>query len=148
MQVILLADVPKTGRKGDVLNVAEGYARNFLIPKGLAAEATKGKINELDRQNQLKAEQKQRTAEDARQLGRQLDGLRVAMTAKVGEAGKLFGAISGKDIADAVKAQHGFTIDKKKLLLDAPIKTLGAHEVAVKLHPQVQATITVAVTAE
>lgn len=148
MRVILLEDVKKTGKKGDLLNVAEGYARNFLIPRGLAVEATQGKINELDRQNQIKADKQKKASEDARQLGRRMEGLKVAMTARVGDAGKLFGAISSKDIADAVKKQHGLSVDKKKILLDAPIKTLGAHDVAVKLHPQVQVSIIVEVTAE
>ncbi len=148
MRVILLEDVKKTGKKGDVLNVAEGYARNFLLPRGLAVEATRGKINELDRQNQIKADKQKKAEEDARQLSRRMEGLKVAMTARVGEAGKLFGAISSKDIVDAVKKQHGFSVDKKKVLLDAPIKTLGAHDVAVKLHPQVQVNIIVEVTAE
>lgn len=147
MQVILLEDVKKLGAKGEVVNVAEGYARNFLIPRGLAAEATQGRMRELDRQRQHKAAQKKKLEEEARELGRRMDGLRVVMTARVGDAGKLFGAISNKDIAGALKQQHGLTVDKKKVVLDAPIKTLGEHEVTVKLHPAVQVSIVVEVAA-
>jgi len=148
MRVILLDDVKKLGQKGDVVNVAEGHARNFLIPRGLAAEATQGKINELDRQNQIKANKKKKAEDDARLLGQRMDGLKVTMSAKVGDAGKLFGAISSKDITDAVKKQHGLSVDKKKVLLESPIKTLGAHDVAVKLHPLVQVNIIIEVVAE
>lgn len=148
MRVILLEDVKKLGQKGDVVNVAEGHARNFLIPRGLAAEATQGKINELDRQNQIKANKKKKAEEDARLLGQRMDGLKVTMTAKVGDAGKLFGAISSKDIADAVKKQHGLSVDKKKVLLESPIKTLGVHDVAVKLHPLVNVSIMIEVVSE
>lgn len=148
MRVILLEDVKKLGQKGEVVNVAEGYARNFLIPRGLAAEATQGRMKELDRQKQLKAEQKKKAEEEARELGRRMDGMRVKMPARVGEAGKLFGAISSKDIAGAVKEQHGLAVDKKKVVLEAPIKTLGEHGVTVKLHPAVQVDIVVEVVAE
>lgn len=147
MQVILLQDVKKLGSKGDVVNVAEGYARNFLFPRGLAAEATKGKMKELDRQKQLKAEQKKRAEEEARSLGARMAGIKVLMPAKVGDAGRLFGAISSKDIAEALQKQHGLAVDKKKILLDAPIKTLGEHGVSIKLHPAVQVDIVVEVAA-
>ncbi|MFA7467331.1 MAG: 50S ribosomal protein L9 [Desulfotomaculaceae bacterium] len=148
MRIILLEDVKKLGQKGDVVNVAEGHARNFLIPRGLAAEATQGKINELDRQKQIKANKHKKAEDDARLLGQRMEGLKVTMTAKVGDAGKLFGAISSKDIVDAIKKQHGLNVDKKKVLLESPIKTLGVHDVAVKLHPLVHVNIMVEVVAK
>lgn len=147
MQVILLADVKKLGQKGEVVNVAEGYARNFLIPRGLATEATQRRMKDLDRQNQLQAQRKKKAEEEARELGRRMENIRVNMQARVG-AGKLFGAISNKDIAGAILKQHGLTVDKKKVLLDAPIKKLGEHDVKVKLHAKVQVNIVVEVTAE
>lgn len=148
MRVILLEDVKKLGQKGDVVNVADGYARNFLIPRGLAAEATQGRIKELDHMKKKQAEQKKKEEEDARSLGARMDGLKVDLSARVGDAGKLFGAISNKDIAEALKNQHGITVDKKKIVLDAPLKTLGEHNVVVKLHPVVQVQIVVNVSAQ
>ncbi|MBF7081394.1 50S ribosomal protein L9 [Desulfallas sp. Bu1-1] len=148
MQVILLEDVKKLGRKGDVVKVAEGYARNFLIPKGLAVEATKGKMKDLEHQQKIMNEQKKKIEEQARVLGRQMDGLKVTIQTRVGDAGKLFGAINNKDIAEALQKNHGLSVDKKKIVLKNPIKSLGEYPVTIKLHPAVQVQITVEVVAE
>lgn len=148
MQVILLEDVKKLGRKGDVVKVAEGYARNFLIPKGLAVEATKGKMKDLEHQQRILDEQKKKIEEQALALERQMDGLKVTIQTRVGDAGKLFGAINNKDIAEALQKQHGLSVDKKRIALKNPIKALGEYPVTVKLHPVVQVQIVVEVVAE
>lgn len=148
MQLILLADVKKLGKKGDVIKVAEGYARNFLIPKGLAVEATGGKLKNLEMQKQAISVQKKREEDKARELGSRIEGLKIIISTRVGEAGKLFGAIGNKDIAEALQKNHGLVVDKKKIILKNPIKALGEYPVVIKLHPAVQAQITVNVIAE
>ncbi|SFG90105.1 large subunit ribosomal protein L9 [Desulfotomaculum arcticum] len=148
MQLILLDDVKKLGKKGDVINVAEGYARNFLIPRGLAVEATGGKLKNLEMQKRAVNEQKKQAEDKARELGSKIEGLKIVISTRVGEAGKLFGAISNKDIADALQNNHGLVVDKKKIILKNPIKALGEYPVVLKLHPAVQAQITVNVVAE
>ena len=148
MQVILLNEVKKLGKKGDVINVAEGYARNFLIPRGLAIEATGGKLKNLEMQKRAMDDQKKKVEEKARELGAKIEGLNVVISTRVGEAGKLFGAINNKDIADNLQKKHGLDVDKKKIILKNPIKALGEYPVVIKLHPAVQVQITVNVIAE
>jgi len=148
MQVILLEDVKKLGDKGQVIKVAEGYARNYLIPKGLAVEASQGKLKDLDKQNQIQAAHRKQIEDEAKLLGQQLEGLKLIMQTKVGEAGKLFGAISNKDIAEMLQNKHGFMVDKKKVILKAPIKALGEYPVTIKLHPVVQVQIKVEVVSQ
>lgn len=148
MQVILLEDVKKLGEKGQVLKVAEGYARNFLIPKGLAVEASKGKLKDLAKQNQAQETNRKKIEDEARELGQQLEGLKLVMQAKVGDAGKLFGAINNKDIAEVLHNSHGFAVDKKKIILKDPIKALGEYTIPIKLHPAVQTQIYVEVVPE
>ncbi len=148
MQVILLEEVKKLGAKGQVIKVAEGYARNFLIPKGLAVEASQGKLKDLEKQSQIQAARRKQMEDEAKLLGQQLEGLKLVMQTKVGEAGKLFGAISNKDIAECLQNKHGFVVDKKKIILKAPIKALGEYSVTIKLHPLVQAQINVEVVSE
>jgi len=148
MQVILLEDVKKLGEKGKVVNVAEGYARNYLIPKGLAVEASKGRIKDLEKQKAIQAEKKKQIEEKARALGNRLDGLKLTIQTRVGDAGKLFGAIGNKDIADALKEKHGLNVDKKKIVVKSPIKALGEYPITIKLHPAVQVEINLEVVAE
>ncbi|RYD02463.1 50S ribosomal protein L9 [Desulforamulus aquiferis] len=147
MQVVLLQDVPKIGKKGDIVNVAEGYARNFLYPRNLASPASEGKLKEISTQRQNQVAKKQKLEQEARDLAAKISNLTVKLQAKVGEAGRLFGAISSKDIADGLKAQHGYDIDKKKIVLKDPIKNLGNHKVVIKIHPVAQAEIEVEVVA-
>lgn len=148
MQIILLQDVKKLGEKGKVVNVAEGYARNYLIPKGLAVEASQSRMKDLEKQRQVQVDQRKKIEEQARTLGSQLDGLKMRIQKRVGDAGKLFGAINNKDIADVLLKKHGFTIDKKKILLKSPIKSLGEYPVAIKLHSAVQVQVILEVVAE
>ena len=148
MKVVLLQDVAGQGKKGDVVNVAEGYARNYLIPRGLAALASEGKMKELSVQKESAAQKSRKIEEVARELAGKLENIRVTVRTKTGEGGRLFGSVNNKDIADAVAAQHKITLDKKKLVVKEPIKQLGTYAVAVKLHPSVQAEIRVDVVGE
>jgi|AGTN01.1.fsa_nt_gi ribosomal protein L9 len=148
MKVILLQDVKGQGKKDQTVNVSDGYARNFLIPRGLAVEATEVKLKELARQKAYEDKKKQLEEESARELARKLSGLTVKVAGRSGEGGKLFGAVGNKDIAEALEKQHGLGVDKKKIILKEPFKTLGVFPVTVKLHSAVQAEIQVAVVAE
>lgn len=143
MKVILLQDVKKLGLKGDVLEVAEGYARNFLFPRKLAVEATPGQLKDLEQKKLAEARKKAQVMEEARQLAKKMETLTVRLGTKVGEGGKLYGAITSKDIADALKNQFGIEIDKKKIDLESSIKSLGVYPVIVKLHPEVKAKLQV-----
>lgn len=147
MKVILLQDVSKIGKKGDVLNAAEGYARNYLIPRGLASEATPGKMKELAQVKAVQDRKQQHIEAEARALAQKLSDVKVTVKTKTGEGGRLFGAVSSKDITDALLEQHNITVDKKKLALKEPIKVLGDYPVTVKVHPGIQAEITVTVVA-
>ncbi|WP_031514302.1 50S ribosomal protein L9 [Desulfofalx alkaliphila] len=146
MKVILLQDVPKLGKKGEVIDVAEGYGRNYLIPRNLATEASQGKLNELAELKKAENRKKKQIEEEAKELAEKLKEIRVELTAKVGDAGKLFGAISNKDIADHLKKEHKIKVDKKKIVLKSPIKNLGSYNVTVKLHPKVQIELQVVVS--
>lgn len=148
MKVVLLQDVKGQGKKGQVVNVSDGYARNFLIPRGLAVEATEGKLKELAQQKATADRRKQREEDDAKSLAAKIEGQTVNIKAKVGEGGRLFGAVSNKDVAEALEKQLGFSVDKKKVLLKEPIKSLGVFTVSLKFHPAVQADVQVAVLAE
>ncbi len=148
MKVILLQDVKKIGSKGDVIEVAEGYARNYLLPRKLAVEATQGHMKDLSQKKASEARKKEKRLEEAKKLAEKLAKLTVKIPTKVGEAGRLFGSITTKDIADALKAQHKIDIDKKKMDLESPIKSLGVFPVTAKLHPQVQAKFDVHVVEE
>ncbi len=147
MQVVLLKDVAKLGVKGDIVNVTEGYARNFLYPRNLASPASEGKLKEISNQRQAQADKKQKQEAAAKELAAKISNLTVVLNAKVGEGGRLFGAISNKDVADGLKKQHGYDIDKKKIVLKEPIKNLGTHKITIKIHPVAQAEISVQVTA-
>ena len=147
MKVIFLQDVKGQGKKGEVKEVSEGYARNFLIPRGLAAEASKGNLKTLEVQKQSEERRKQQEKEEAEKLGKRLESMTVVIRAKAGEGGRLFGAITSKQVAEAL-AKEGIEIDKRKIELEEPIRTLGVTKVPVKLHPQVRATLSVQVAEE
>ena len=147
MKVILMEDVKGTGKKGDTINVAEGYGRNFLLPKGLAIEATPANIKELDRQKASVARHLADELAKASALKKTLDDISLELAVKTGEGGRLFGSITSKDIGEAIEKQHGLAVDKRKIELKAPIKSLGEYPVTIKLHPQVQATVSIKVIA-
>ena len=148
MKVILLQEVKKLGKKGEIMEVAEGYARNFLLPKKLAAPATADTLNQLQQQKSAAADRQKRQLEEAKLLAAQLGQIEVKVKAKAGEGGKLFGAVTTKDIADAAKAQHGVELDRRKMEITDPIKNLGQTSVVMKIHPEVTAEIKVQVIGE
>lgn len=145
MKVVLLQDVKGQGKKGDIVNVAEGYARNFLLPRNLAVEASESRLKELSQQKAAQDRRLQKEEEAARGIASRLQGLRVTISTKAGEGGRLFGAVNNKDISEGLSRDHGIDIDKKKIILKEPIKTQGEFPVTVKLHPAVQSTISVVV---
>lgn len=147
MKVIFIKDVKGQGKKGDIKDISEGYATNFLIPRGLARVATEGNMKTLENQNAAEQKRKQQEKEEAQVLGKQLEEMTVQLKAKAGEGGRLFGAITSKQIADAL-SQQGIKIDKRKIELDEPIRTLGVTQMTVKLHSDVKATLKVQVTEE
>lgn len=148
MKVILLADVKGKGKAGDVVKVNDGYARNMLFPKGLAKEATAGNLKNLEHQKAIAAEQEAERKAEAEATAKKLADLTVKIETKAGDNGKLFGSITSADIADACKEQAGIEIDKKKIVLDAPVKKAGNVEVQVKLYPEVTAKLKVEIIAK
>lgn len=148
MKVILLKDVKGTGKKGQVVNVADGFARNALFPKGQAVEATNANMNTLKGKNEAVAHKKEVALETAQDLARRLEGLSIKITAKAGESGKLFGSVTSKDISDALYNQHKIKLDKRWFDVKDGIKAIGEREVPIWLHPQVGAKIKVIITAE
>lgn len=148
MKVILQTDVKGTGKKGQVLEVADGYARNFLLPKKLAVEATPGNMQDIKHKKEREDLRKAQEKEAARELAGKLDSLLIDVKTKIGEGGRLFGSITSKEIADVLKKQHGYEVDKRKIELKEPIKALGIFVVQVKLLPAVSATLKVQVSAQ
>ena len=148
MIVILLKDVKGTGKAGEVVKVNDGYARNMLIPRGLAKEATEGNVKNLEKQKKIMAEKQAADKEAAGELAEKIGALTVEIKTKGGEGGRLFGSITSKDISDALADQHGIKIDKKKIVLDSPIKEMGEKEVKIKVYPEITANLKVNVQAE
>ena len=148
MIVILNRDVKGTGKAGDVVKVSDGYARNMLLPKGYAKEATEVNIRSLEKQKAIAAEKKAEEKARAEEQAEKIAGLSVLIKTKAGDGGRIFGSITSKDIAEALKAQHGIDIDKKKIQLDAPVKQTGELEVGLKLYYEVNARLKVIVEAE
>ncbi len=148
MKVILLEDVKALGKKGEIVNVNDGYARNFILPKKLGLEATGKNLNDLKLQKANQEKVAQELLDEAKALGQKLEAGQIKLSIKIGEGGRAFGSVSSKEIAIAVKEQMGYDIDKKKVQLKDAIKTLGTHSVPVKLHPKVTAELKVIVTEE
>ena len=145
MKVILLEDVKSLGKKGEIVNVSDGYARNAIIPKKLGVEATPKNLNDLKLQKQHEAKVAQQQYEAAVELGKVVESQKVVVKAKCGEGGRMFGTVSTKEIAAAAKEQTKLELDKKKMQLSDPIKALGTYEIPVKLHQKVTAKLTVQV---
>ena len=148
MIIILLEDVKSLGKKGDIVNVSDGYARNAILPKKLGVEATGKNLNDLKLQNQHADKVAAENLENARQLASVIEKTTVQVKLKGGEGGKSFGSISAKEISQAAKDQAGLDIDKKKMHLKENLRNLGRYEIPVKLHPQVTANLTVQVIEE
>lgn len=145
MKVILLEDVKNVGKKGSIINAKDGYARNFLFPKNLAIEATDVNLKNLEHVKKQQEQKEKELLDEARQLEEELNKITVVIKTKTGENGKLFGAVTTKEIAENVEKEHGIAIDKKKYELD-PIKSVGEYFAKIKLHPQVSAKVKVVVT--
>jgi large subunit ribosomal protein L9 len=144
MKVILLADIKSVGKKGEVVNASDGYARNFLFPRKLAQEATESNLNVLNQKKEAERRKKLAEIEAAQKLADELKDKQVKIIAKSGEHGRLFGAITSKDISDALKKQYNIDIDKKKITVDS-IKQLGVYEAELKLYAEVSTKIKVAI---
>ncbi len=147
MKVILAADVHHLGRMGDLVEVANGYARNFLLPKNLATTATLKNVRALEHQKRVISDQIRKEVRSAEGLASKLGGLTLSLEATVGEEGKLFGSISSKDISEALAAQ-GFEIEKRQVLLEKPIKEAGAHHVSIKIRHDVNVELKIDVVAK
>jgi large subunit ribosomal protein L9 len=145
VRVVLRRDVENLGTKGDLVEVADGYARNYLVPKGFAIKATPGAQKQADAMKRNWEAQERKTREGAEALAARLAGGTIEIKARAGEGGRLFGSVTTSDIADAVQAQLGVEIDRRRLELAEPLKELGVAEVPLRLHTDVVATVTVAV---
>ena len=144
MKVVLLQDVKDIGKKDQVVNVSDGYARNFLLPRKLAKEATAAAMSDVKAKESARAHHKREEIKAANELKAMLNGKEVTIKAKAGKEGKLFGAVTSKDVAAAIKAQHKIEIDKKKIVMK-DIKTFSRVDVEIKIYPEIQAKITVIV---
>ena len=147
MKIVLRDDVENLGHKGDVVDVADGYARNYLVPRGLAMKATKGVVAQAEAMRRNRAAKEARDVEAAQTAAAQLEGARIEIPARAGEGGKLFGSVTATDVADAIQAQRGIEVDRRRVGLDEPVKELSEVDVTVKLHTDVEATVTVVVVA-
>lgn len=145
MKIILLQDVKSVGKKGDIIEANDGYARNFLIPKKMGVPANAENMNTLKLQKSNEAKVAQEQLEEAQRFAKELETKEVVLAIKAGEGGKTFGSVSSKEIANAYKEQCGITIDKKKIQLQESIKNFGVYEVKIKLHPKVTGTLKVKV---
>ena len=148
MKVILRADVAAVGHKGDVLDVADGYARNYLVPRGLAMAASKGSLAQAEAMRRSRAVRDARDRDAAEEVATRLTPVTVRIPARAGAEGRLFGSVTPADVATAVQAQTGVEVDRRRLHLDEPIRALGAHEVPLRLHPEVEVRLNVEVVAE
>ncbi|WP_432405873.1 50S ribosomal protein L9 [Wukongibacter sp. M2B1] len=148
MKVILLKDIKGTGKRGDIINASDGHARNYLIPRGLAKEATAGNINNLKAQKASEKKRQDEELEQAKELAEKISKITLKFTSKAGDGGKLFGSITSKDIATKLKKDHKINIDKRKIVLDSPIKELGSRFVEVKVYPEIAGKMKVEVTAQ
>lgn len=148
MEVLLLKDVEGLGVAGEVQNVADGYGRNFLLPRGLAIKATPGAIKQAEQRQQVEARREQQELSEAQALAQAMDGLSVTFEARAGETDRLYGSITKANIAEALEALLGQEVDRRKLELEEPIKDLGTHAVTMRLAPGAEAKITVVVERE
>jgi large subunit ribosomal protein L9 len=147
IEVILREDIKSLGRAGEMVRVKPGYARNYLLPKGLAYEATEGNRKRIAAETRVRAARDQAERTEAERLAGTLSGLELRLSGKAGEEGKLFGSITSQDIADAL-ARQGHTVERRRIEMDHPIKSTGSHTVSVRLHPEVHAELRVSVAAE
>ncbi len=145
MKVILLKDIKGTGKKGEIINASDGHARNYLLPRGLAKEATQGNVNALNKKKAAKEREEKELLDKAKDMEARLAKLEIVVKGKAGEGGRLFGSITSMDIAKALKKDHKLSVDKRKIIMEGHIKEMGMHEVEIKLHPEVVAKLKVKV---
>ena len=145
MKVILLEDVKGVGKKDQIIDANDGYAKNSLLPKKLAVLADKNNLTKMDNIKKIEDAKKQEEYDNALALGKEIESKTLKINVKLGSNGKLFGTVTNKEIASALKEQSNIEIDKKKIILSSPIKTLGEKEVTVKLHPKVSVTLKIAI---
>ncbi|NMB38456.1 MAG: 50S ribosomal protein L9 [Firmicutes bacterium] len=143
MKVILQKDLKNLGKEGDIVDVAEGYGRNYLLPRGLAVEATEGNIRQVKTEKQAQKQKKAREIEEAQVIAERINGQKLQISTTVGEGGKLFGSITNQEIAQRLKKQYKVEIDKRKIDLAEPIKSLGKYPITIRIHPKVRAEIIV-----
>jgi len=148
MKVLLKEDIKSVGKKGDVINVSDGYARNYLLPRGLAIEADEGVIKAVKAQKQVQDMKQQKEKERAIKQAQLISEKAIVISAKCGDNGKLFGSVTNKELADELDKQMGIKVDKKKIELDEPIKSIGRFKANVKLYPGVEAELTIIVQAQ
>ncbi|RBP44047.1 50S ribosomal protein L9 [Garciella nitratireducens] len=148
MKIILKKDVKGLGKQGDLVNAKDGYARNYLFPRGLAVEATPGNINKAKQEQKAKEIKKQREKEEAQALADKISKTTIVIKERVGEDGKLFGSVTAKDIALALEDQKGIKVDKRKIQLAEPIRYIGTINVEIKVYPEISGTLTVKVEGE
>jgi large subunit ribosomal protein L9 len=148
MQVVLLKDIKRLGKAGDVRNVADGFARNYLLPRGLAAPATSGAVREAQEQAAAQAKHLAREQAQAQELAKALSGVSLTIKARAGETGHLYGSVTTADIAEALEKETGKAVDRRKIALEEPIRDLGTYEVPIKVSGDVTATIKVTVEKE
>ena len=148
MKIVLQKEVEKLGVPGDVVQVADGYARNYLIPKGYAAPATKGSAKNSERLRRAHDQKVQKAVLEAREMAAKLTASPLTVTARAGEEGKLFGSVTSADIARELEARAGAPVDRRTVHLAEPIRSLGTHEATIRLHPEVEAAVTVEVVAQ
>ncbi|MFN2521339.1 MAG: 50S ribosomal protein L9 [Candidatus Limnocylindria bacterium] len=147
MRVILKREVTGLGRAGEIKDVADGYAQNFLVPRGLAVEANAGELRRIAQQRASQKAKEERAQVEAQGLGKRLEAVTLVFKLKAGEQGKTFGSVTTKDIVEALQREANVTVDKTKIHLEEPLRTLGSHRVEVRLAPEVRAQLTVAVEA-
>lgn len=147
MKVILKEDVKTLGKKGKVCEVSDGYARNFLIPRGLAVEATQGNVQDLAHKQKLAEQRREKEKQDALHLAAKIEAMDVTLKVKVGDKGRLFGSVTNKEIAEVLEKQYKLKLDKRKIELKEPIKAIGEHMITIKLHPEVNGNLQIRVEA-
>jgi large subunit ribosomal protein L9 len=148
MKLILQQEVKGLGKKDAIVEVSEGYARNFLLPKKLALPATESTVKQIKDQKAAQARREQQAMDEARMLASQLSKVSVTISVKTGEGGKLFGSVTGKDVAEAIERQHGLAIDKRKVELKDSVKSIGTYNATVRIHPEISAQVSVNVVGE
>ncbi len=146
MQLVLIKDCPKVGKKGDTVNVSDGYGRNFLLARGYAVSATDGRLRTIAKENADKEDVARRAKANAEELAAKLQSAPLNMKARFGEGGKIFGSITAQDIAAVIKEQMGLDIDKKIIKIENPLKAVGEYKVSIKVHSQVKAVVTINLT--